>query len=280
MNAEGRPPERPATNNYTAPDRTGSGGRNAYPEPQKRAYAIPASSVEREVVEWLWSGRVPLGSVSLLVGDPGLGKSLLACALAARVTREGGFALIATAEVSLAATVRPRLEAAQADLERVAFVAMQADDGLPIGLSLPDDVGELEQLVQDNCASLLVVDPRTAHLPADVNSWRDQSVRLALAPLHGLAERQRCAVVVIAHLNKALSVEPLRRIGGSVGIPAAARSVLLLARDPDDGDNRRVLAHVKCNVGPPAASLLYELEPVVLPATNVPPRLRQSDWTN
>jgi AAA domain len=178
------------------------------------------------------------------------------------------FTLIATAEDSLAATARPRLEAAQADLDRVAFVEMQTDDGLPTGLSLPDDVGELEQLVQECGASLVVVDPLAAHLPAEVNSWRDQSVRLALAPLHALADRQRCAVVLVVHLNKALSAEPLRRIGGSVGIPAAARSVLLLARDPDDGDTRRVLAHVKCNVGPLAPSLLYELEPIRLPATN------------
>jgi len=107
-----------------------------------------------------------------------------------------------------------------------------------------------------------------------VNSWRDQSVRLALAPLHALADRQRCAVVVIVHLNKALSSEPLRRIGGSVGIPAAARSVLLLARDPDDdGDTRRVLAHVKCNLGPSAPSLLYQLDPILLPAMNGTPEV-------
>lgn len=239
---------------------------NHFPQPQRRAVAIAAARVQRERVDWCWPGRIPLGGVSLLVGDPGLGKSLLTCDQAARVSRAGGLALIATAEDSLATTVRPRLEAAGADLNRVGFVEMQADDGLPTGLFLPDDVDELERLVEENSAEYLVVDPLTAHLPADVNSWRDQSVRLALAPLHALAERQRCAVVVVVHLNKALSAEPLRRIGGSIGIPAAARSVLLLARDPDD-DSRRVLAHVKCNLGPLAPSLLYELEPIVLPST-------------
>jgi hypothetical protein len=243
---------------------------NELPRPQKRAYAISAASVERERVEWLWAGRIPLGNVSLLVGDPGLGKSLLTCDLAARVSRDGGFALIATAEDSLAATVRPRLEAAEAELDRVAFVEMQADDGLPTGLFLPEDVDEVEQLVENCGATLVVVDPLTAHLPAEVNSWRDQSVRLALAPLRALAERQRCAVLVIVHLNKGLSVEPLRRVGGSIGIQGAARSALLLARDPGD-DSRRVLAHFKCNVGPEQPSLLYALEPILLPATNGAP---------
>jgi hypothetical protein len=241
-----------------------------FPKPQRHAVAVAAADVRREQVEWCWPGRIPLRGVSLVVGDPGLGKSLLTCALAARVSHADGVALIATAEDSLAATVRPRLEAAGADLDRVAFVEMQADDGLPTGLFLPDDTDELERLVEECGAEYLVVDPLTAHLPADVNSWRDQSVRLALAPLHALAERQRCAVVVVVHLNKALSSEPLRRIGGSVGIPAAARSVLLLARDPDD-DGRRVLAHVKCNLATLAPSLLDELEPVLLPVMNGEP---------
>jgi hypothetical protein len=241
-----------------------------YPQPSKCATLVLASSVKREAVDWLWPGRVARRSVSLLVGDPGLGKSLLTCALAAELSRSGTFAVIATAEDSLSATARPRLEAAQADLDKVAFVEMQADDGLPAGLYLPDDLDGLESRVEEVSAGLLIVDPLMAHLPAEVNSWRDQSVRLALAPLHALAERQGCSVLVVAHLNKALSAEPLRRIGGSVGIPGAARSVLLLARDPDN-EARRVLAHVQCNVAPLAASLLYELDPVLLPASNGDP---------
>jgi hypothetical protein len=52
--------------------------------------AIAFSSVEREVVKWLWEGRIPLGMLTLLMGDPGLGKSLLTTMLAALVSRAGG----------------------------------------------------------------------------------------------------------------------------------------------------------------------------------------------
>jgi hypothetical protein len=38
-------------------------------------------------VRWLWPGRIPIGKVTLLVGDPGLGKSLVALDVAARVSR-------------------------------------------------------------------------------------------------------------------------------------------------------------------------------------------------
>jgi len=43
--------------------------------------------VARRPVNWLWPGRVPSGKLTLVAGDPGLGKSLVALDIAARVTR-------------------------------------------------------------------------------------------------------------------------------------------------------------------------------------------------
>ncbi|HEY4232875.1 MAG TPA: AAA family ATPase, partial [Lacipirellulaceae bacterium] len=37
-----------------------------------------AADVSAQPVQWLWPGRIPIGKVTLLVGDPGLGKSLIA----------------------------------------------------------------------------------------------------------------------------------------------------------------------------------------------------------
>jgi AAA domain len=248
-------------------------------ETLRYALAKLASQVKRERVDWLegMEGRVPRRSVTMLVGDPGLGKSMLSLLMAARVGQAGGFALVATVEDSPAAVVRPRLDALQADLERVAFVELW-QDGSPDGrLLIPDDAVELEKLVAECAADLMIVDPLVAHLPGEINSWRDQSVRLALAPLHALAERQNCAVLALAHLNKSTSTDWLRRIGGSVGITGAARSVLLMARDPDDPEgekgSRRVLAHVKSNMGPLAAGLLCKIEPVLVPARGEEPEV-------
>jgi hypothetical protein len=235
------------------------------------ALVISAADVRRERVGWLAPGRVPLGAVTLVAGDPG-GKSLWACGLAAALSRgelPGGPAssLLVTAEDSLSVTLRPRLEAAGADLELVGFVQMWRD-GFEDGIRLPDDIAELDRLAGEHDARLVVIDPLMAHLPSEVNSWRDQSVRLALAPLRVMAETRACAVVVVVHLNKGTSTDPLSRIGGSMGIPAAARSALLLARDPDDGDSgsRRVLAHTKCNLAALAPSVLCEIETIIVPA--------------
>jgi hypothetical protein len=201
---------------------------------------------------------------------------MLTCWIAARLSREGKNSIFATAEDSIAAVVRPRLEAAGAELERVTFIRI-VDEAGEDGLLLPDDTAELEACVREEAAVFVAIDPLTAHLPSQVNSWRDQSVRLALAPLHRMAERQGCSVTVVAHLNKSISAEPLRRIGGSIGIPAAARSALLLARDPDDPDGEegtsRVLAQVKTNYGVEAPSLKFGIESIVLPATENEPNV-------
>jgi hypothetical protein len=99
-------------------------------------------------------------------------------------------------------------------------------------------------------------------LPGDVNAHRDQDVRLALAELRALAERTGAAAVVIRHLNKSPGGNPLYRGGGSIGIIGAARSGIVLARDPDDAE-ARVLAATKCNLAavPPSLRLRLVVEP-------------------
>jgi hypothetical protein len=148
------------------------------------------------------------------------------------------------------------------------------------GLTIPDDIDELDELVGQLGASLLVVDPLVAHLPGQIDSHRDQSVRRALAPLYRLAESRCCAVLALMHLNKAQGIAPLARLGGSSAFGNFARSVLLLDRDPDDPDGdmgtRRVLAHIKCNVGVEMPSLLYKVEPILLPADGGQPEVETS----
>jgi hypothetical protein len=60
----------------------------------------------------------------------------------------------------------------------------------------------------------------------------------------------------------------LRRLGGSIGLAAAARSVLLLARDPDDPEGitapMRFLAQSKSNLGLLEPSLAFRIKPATL----------------
>jgi hypothetical protein len=219
-----------------------------------------------------------MGSITVLAGDPGLGKSLLSLDLAASLSRgelgprSAGDVLLLTAEDSRTHTVRPRLEVAGADLTRVHFGGLRRD-GFETALVLPNDVGALRGLIESTRTQLVVIDPLMAHLAANVNSWKDQMIRQALAPLNALADATATAIVIVAHLNKGQGTDPLQRLGGSIGIPAAARSVLLLGRDPDDADgeqgSQRVLAHVKSNVSELSPSLRFNVEAAMAGSTCV-----------
>ena len=48
---------------------------------------ILMSDVRPELVRWLWPGRIPLGKLTVVDGDPGQGKSTMMLDLAARVSR-------------------------------------------------------------------------------------------------------------------------------------------------------------------------------------------------
>jgi hypothetical protein len=224
-------------------------------------------------VEWLWQDRIPFGAITILAGNPGLGKSLLTVWLAARLSRgefglgDPGTVVLSSAEDPRSQVVVPRLQAAGAALERVHFLEIKRD-GFDTPACLPQDAAEIRRQLELTQARLLVLDPLMAHLSAGINSWKDQEIRTSLLPLQAIAEKTGAAVLVVAHLNKGNSTDPLLRLGGSIGLPAAARSVVLLGRDPDDPDgvegDRRVLAHVKTNMGSKAVSVALRVEGAVI----------------
>jgi AAA domain len=236
-------------------------------EPQ--AGVIRVGEVEVEPVRWLWPGRIPFGKLSVVDGDPGRGKSTLLLDLAARVStgtpmpldlepsRPAGVVLL-SAEDDVASTIRPRLEAAGADVDRVVVLDHVTDDRGPRPPVIPDDLGMVERLLEVEKAALLVVDPLAAFLGAAVDSHRDQDVRRALHRLKDLAERSGAAVVCVRHLNKAGGSNALYRGTGSIGIVGAARAGLLVGADPDD-DKARVLAVTKSNLGPEPPSVAFRL---------------------
>jgi hypothetical protein len=225
------------------------------------------SELGQGTIDWLWPGWFALGKLALLDGDPDLGKSLVALDLCARLSTgrpfpDGspgsgrGCSLVLNGEDGGEDTVKPRLAAQGADLDRVFVLRPKRATGMP--LLLPSGLNRLAWAVQHVRARLVVIDPFLAFLDPGIASGNDQSVRRALLPLARLAQRYRCAILMIRHLTKMARTSALYRGGGSIGLIGACRSAGLIAPDPLDG-RLRVLAQVKNNLAPKQLSLGYEL---------------------
>jgi hypothetical protein len=144
---------------------------------------------------------------------------------------------------------------------------MRRRAGLDGGIVLlPGDIKELSSTIRRKRVRLLILDPIQAHLGGAVDSYKDQSVRSALAPLATLGEKHNCAILILYHLNKGYSTDPMMRAGGSVGIPGISRTCLLLGHVPGyhPNEGRRVVVGFKNNYGPLMEASEYRLDPVWL----------------
>lgn len=233
---------------------------------------VTLSDVKPEKVSWLWKGRLPVGKLVTLDGDPGLGKSTLALTFAAIISSGGkwpdgelcgytGDVVLMSAEDGLADTVRPRFDSAGGDPTRVhAVQGVPLSDNPDDGMRLPTlaDIEQLRETVCRTAARLVIIDVLMAYLPTGVDSHRDQDIRQVLGRLARLADDTGCTVLMLRHLTKEKGGDPLYRGGGSIGIVGAARVGLLVAKDPDD-ETLCVLAPVKNNLSAPACALAYRV---------------------
>ena len=230
-------------------------------QPQREDGMVILSEVVAEPVVWIWRHRIPEGEITIIDGDPGIGKSTLGVEIAATISTgrdwcDGspcprGPVLLFSAEDNIAKTIRPRLEAAGADLTLV--IANKTE------VTLPDGVGYISAKVQKYQARAVIIDPFMAFLSGRVNSWKDQDVRSAMRPLQEMAAKHKVAVIIVRHLNKGSGGNAIYRGGGSIGIIGAARAGFLVEVDPDD-ENARILASVKSNLGPKPPALAFRLE--------------------
>ena len=221
------------------------------------------SAVKQRKVDWLWYPYIPYGKITVLQGDPGEGKSTFILNVTALLTTGqkmpdgtgGGKAqtvIYQCAEDSIADTVKPRLVAAGANCDLVAYII---DDNS----KLTFEDSRIEEVLQKTGARLLVIDPIQAFLVQDTDMQSAARMRSALSKLADVAEKYRCAVVLVGHLNKSYGGKNLYRGLGSIDIAAIARSVLMISRDHTDSSIRYMFP-VKSSLAPEGCAIGFTFE--------------------
>lgn len=223
---------------------------------------ISMDQVPIEEVQWLWYPYIPYGKLTIIHGNPGEGKTTLILRLAALLSQgeslpcddrpqEPVKIIYQTAEDGLGDTIKPRLLAGDADCAQIKVI-----DETEASLTLLDE--RVEQAISETGARVMILDPVQAYVGTGVDMNRANEVRTVLAQLSRIAEKYKCAMILVGHLNKAQGTKSQYRGLGSIDFQAAARSVLIVGRVKEKPEVR-VMAHEKSSLAPEGEPVAFEL---------------------
>ena len=224
---------------------------------------VRMSDVEPESVNWLWYPYIPQSKLTIIEGDPGVGKSWITLSLATHLSRRrrfpgadkavSGKVLLLSAEDGHADTIRPRLDQLRANPSKI----LAWKDYIVL-----DEIGleEVEEQIERYRPKMVIIDPIVAYMGSGIDLHKANEVRELTAALAALAERQQTAILAVRHLRKGGADKSIYRGLGSIDMTAAARSVLMVGKDPNDPE-RRAMAHIKCNIAALGKTQLYSLHP-------------------
>lgn len=218
------------------------------------------TDIEAKAVKWLWYPYIPLGKITIMQGNSGIGKTMLALNIAAALSkgeplpgdtapREPINIIYNTAEDGLGDTIKPRLLAAGADCTRINTINERVNP-----VTMTD--GRLEESIAEVGAKLLILDPIQAYLGAKIDMNKANEIRPIFAQLGRVAEDNECAIVLIGHQGKNQTYSELQSLLGSTDQVAAARSVLTVTKHPND-KTLSLINHTKSSLSARGKSLSF-----------------------
>jgi len=197
--------------------------------------SIRAAGIVDRQVNWVIPDLVPVGMVSALIGEEGIGKGLFSCYLIAQVTTGPSpqEVLLISGEDDWAGMLRPRLKAAGADLNRVHLFTLQGGPGVP---HIPEELEELRSLVRMLRVKFVVIDPWLSVVSPKKKVRDTQDARQVFDELALFVKEELIACLLVGHTNRSESVSSRNRYGGSIAIRQVARICLMAVPDPAGPD--------------------------------------------
>ena len=250
-----------------------------YPNPKSEAEVKPTvepdllclANVDARRVDWLWEPFIPARMLSMISGDPATGKSFIALAVAADLSRgrlrdgrlvDPASTLYLTCENPVAECIRPRFDSLGGDPARLYLLQgtlFKVDGEEQRGAVSLADIPTLDAAIVKTHARLVIVDPLQSYFGTKVDLHRSNETRPVMDGLAKLAEARGCAILLVRHLSKQSGGKAIQRGLGSIDLSGAVRSEMLAGSLPD-GPDTRALVHIKASVGRMGHSLGYSID--------------------
>jgi AAA domain len=215
---------------------------------------LRAIDVQPREVKTTFGGRIVLNDLNAAAGREKVGKGLYLARLAADLsngilTDRAETVLYVSAEEQLETVQRPRLEAAEADLERVLLMPMGT-------LGLPDAIPELVGILEEYGCSWWILDPINKHFSRNMDPDSKRDVAMVLGELAAAANTHQATVIGSIHLGRGKEgVSPADTWAHSMEFRRAIRSSTLIGKIETDGDDERTIVHDFSNYGKTAPAI-------------------------
>ena len=224
---------------------------------------------EERQKEWLISGYIPKGCVTLLCSDGGIGKTTIWCDTLAAFTTGRSTIFDKALEVPFHTGVtrsvmyfskedpteeilKGKLREAGADQKKIRCFGLDDERLSKIwyGSLL------LEQLVEKYKPDIVVFDTLQAFLPDGVDMAKRKDMRDALNPLNALGAKFGTSFLMVMHTNKSAN-SGRQRMADSSDIWDLGRSALMAGRTKEEGIC--YLSHEKSNYGRLQKTILFSV---------------------
>lgn len=230
----------------------------------KELKLICFDDVKTEQPKWIWYPYLPLGTIVLLVGDPGIGKTYIALWIASILSNGGKFpfdtnnqnedfgpsnVIFQNGEDGVSYTLKQRLELLKADFKHI-YMIDESDNMFRL-----DDLALFEESLKRLSPKLVIIDPIQRYIPEGKSMDKANDVRGILSPIRDLAEKYNCTIIIIMHRNKGTKSPSMYRALGSIDFVGTARSMLTV----EGNNSKKYIHHTKSSMGINGKSIQYEI---------------------